>query len=103
MVNRKVVPRCNMQLYLRAGDAVLGLYLANKHYQESPEEQAIGTPRIAFRAGRADLDRAAAIVAATGRAAEGPVSHPASSHLEASFYFRDPGGNFIELCAPRPR
>lgn len=103
MVNRKTVPRANMQLFLKAGDATLSIFLANKHYQESPEEQAIGTPRIAFAAPRAELDRAAKMVAATGRACEGPVVHPQSSGLEASVYFRDTGGNFVELCAPRRR
>jgi catechol 2,3-dioxygenase-like lactoylglutathione lyase family enzyme len=103
MVNRKTVPRCNMQLFFRAGDAVLGIFLANKHFQESPEEQAIGTPRIAFAAPRAELDRAAQLVAATGKTCEGPVVHGKESSLEASFYFRDPGGNFIELCTPRRR
>ena len=86
-----------------AGDAVLGIYLANKHFQESLEEQAIGTPRVAFAAPRVELDRAAQMVAATGKACEGPVIHPQGSGLEASFYFRDPGGNFIELCTPRRR
>ena len=103
MVDRKTVPRCNMQLFFRAGNAVLGIYLANKHLQESAEEQAIGTPRIAFTAPRAELDRAAQMIAATGKACEGPVVHPQSSDLEASFYFRDPGGNFIEFCTPRRR
>ena len=103
MVKQKTVPRANMQLFLKAGDATLAIFLANKHFQESPEEQAIGTPRIAFSAPRAELDRAAKLIAATGRACEGPVTHPASSSLEASFYFRDRGGNFIELCTPRKR
>jgi catechol 2,3-dioxygenase-like lactoylglutathione lyase family enzyme len=104
MVDRKTVPRCNMQLFYRLGDAVIGIYLANKHFQESPEEQAVGTPRIAFAASRDELARAAKLLAATGRVVvEGPVVHPASSVLEASVYFRDPGGNFIELCTPRRR
>lgn len=103
MVNRKTVPRCNMQLFLRAGDAILGIYLANKHFQEPPEEQAIGTPRIAFAAKREELDRAAKLIAAAGKAVEGPVVHGKDCVLEASVYFRDPGGNFIELCTPRRR
>ena len=103
MVNRKTVPRCNMQLYFRAGDAVLGVYLANKHFQESPEELAIAAPRIAFTAARAELDRMAPLIAATGKTCEGPVLHPKDSPLEASFYFRDGSGNFIELCTPRKR
>jgi len=103
MVNRKTVPRCNMQLYYRAGDAILGLYLANKHFQESPEELAIGTPRIAFSATRAELDRMAPLIAATGKTCEGPVVHGKDSLLEASVYFRDGSGNFFELCTPRKR
>lgn len=101
MVNRKTVPRCNMQLYYRLGDAILGLYLANKHFQESPEELAIGTPRIAFAATRAELDRMAPLIAATGKTCEGPVVHGKDSPLEASVYFRDGSGNFFELCTPR--
>lgn len=101
MVNRKTVPRCNMQLYYRAGDAIIGLYLANKHFQESPEELAIGAPRIAFAATRAELDRMAPLIAATGKTCEGPVVHGKDSPLEASVYFRDGSGNFFELCTPR--
>jgi hypothetical protein len=37
------------------------------------------------------------------QACEGPVIHPKDSVLEASVYFRDGSGNFIELCAPRNR
>jgi catechol 2,3-dioxygenase-like lactoylglutathione lyase family enzyme len=103
MVNRKTVPRCNMQLFFRTGDAILGIFLANKHFQEPPEEQAIGTPRVALTASRDELARAAKLIAATGKAVEGPVIHPQSSVLEASVYFRDPGGNFVELCTPRRR
>ncbi len=103
MVNRKIVPRCNMQLYFRAGDAVLSVYLANKHFQESPEELALGAPRIAFTTARAELDRMAPLIAKTGKTCEGPVVHPKDSVLEASFYFRDGSGNFIELCSPRNR
>lgn len=103
MVNRKTVPRCNMQLYVKAGISVLGFYLSNKHWQETPEEQAIGTPRIALAVPRGELDRVAKLVAVTGRAVEGPVEHATSSPIEASVYFRDTGGNFVELCTLRAR
>ncbi|HTI86144.1 MAG TPA: VOC family protein [Alphaproteobacteria bacterium] len=103
MVNKKVVPRCNMQLFMRAGDAVLGIYLANQHFQEPPEELAVGMPRVALAAKRAQLDKTARALQAKGRTFLGPVVHPASAPVEASLYFRDVGGNFLELCVPRAR
>jgi catechol-2,3-dioxygenase len=29
---------------------------------------------------------------------EGPVTHPDNSPLGQSVYFKDPGGNFLEVC-----
>jgi catechol-2,3-dioxygenase len=101
MVAKKTVPRANMQLFYRAGDGVIGLYLANKHFQEPPEEQLVGAPRLAFRTSRPALDQAAARLETHRRDCLGPMEHPASSPLEASLYFKDTGGNFLELCAPR--
>jgi catechol-2,3-dioxygenase len=102
MVNRKTVPRANMQLYLRAGRGAIGVYLANKHFQEPPEEQLVGTPRIVLAvASRDRLDAAARRLAFHRRAFDGPVIHPLSAPLEASLYFKDPGGNFFELCVAR--
>jgi catechol 2,3-dioxygenase-like lactoylglutathione lyase family enzyme len=102
MVNRKTVPRANMQLFLRAGRGVIGVYLANMHFQEPPEEQIIGTPRVSFAtASRDRLEAAARRLASRRRAFEGPVIHPRSAPLEASLYLKDPGGNFLELCVVR--
>jgi catechol-2,3-dioxygenase len=102
MVNRKTVPRANMQLFLLAGRSAIGVYLANKHFQEPPEEQLVGTPRIALAApGRDVLDAAARRLAFHRRPFEGPVAHPSSAPIEASLYFKDPGGNFLELCVTR--
>jgi catechol 2,3-dioxygenase-like lactoylglutathione lyase family enzyme len=101
MVKQKVVPRCNMQLFVRAGDSVLGIYLANQHFQEPPEDLVVGTPRVAFAASRAQLDKTARALQGKGRVFSGPIAHPASAPIEASLYFRDLGGNFLELCVPR--
>jgi catechol-2,3-dioxygenase len=102
MVNRKTVPRANMQLFVRAGGAVLGVYLANKHFQEPLEEQMSGTPRISLAvSSQSQLDAAARRLTSHHRAIEGPVIHPRSAALEASLYFKDPGGNFLELCVAR--
>lgn len=103
MVNRKTVPRANMQIFVRVGgNSVLGVYLANKHFQEPPEELIIGAPRTAFTvSSRAALDNAAKLLKSKERPFEGPVAHPQSSPIEASLYFKDPGGNFLELSVPR--
>lgn len=102
MVNRKTVPRANMQLFLGAGRGAIGVYLANKHFQEPPEEQLIGTPRIALAAsGRAQLEAAARRLAFHRRPFAGPVIHPSSAPVEASLYFKDMGGNFFEVCVAR--
>jgi catechol-2,3-dioxygenase len=103
MVNRKKVPRANMQIFVRVGSgSVLGVYLAHKHFQESPEEQIVGSPRTAFAvANRAALDSAAKLLASHGRKYVGPMVHAAASPIEESLYFKDTGGNFFELCVPR--
>jgi catechol-2,3-dioxygenase len=78
---------------------VLGVYMALNHVQEPPPLQAKGTPRTAYWTDRATLDRTAALLENTRIAALGPVQHPNNSAIAASLYFRDPCGNFIELCA----
>ena len=92
------VARPNMQIFYRLGETVLGVYLATSHMQEPPLRQAMGTPRIAYWTDRATLDRVAALLSDGKIVAQGPVQHPAHSPIAASLYFRDPCGNFIELC-----
>jgi len=88
-------PRPNVQLYVEAGSASLALYLAIEHMQEPPEEQLIGTPRIGLKLGRGRLEDVAAALSAAKRRFEGPVAHEAGRSL----YLKDPGANFIEICA----
>ena len=92
------VARPNMQIFYKMGDSILGIYLANSHMQEPPLRQATGTPRTAYWTDRATLDRTAAVLSKTRNAVLGPEQHPAKSPIAASLYFRDPCGNFIELC-----
>ena len=80
--------------------AVLGIFMATSHQQEPPPKQAKGTPRTAYLTTREALDRTAAVLQGTRTAVLGPVEHSAKSPIAASLYFRDPCGNFIELCAP---
>ena len=103
MVDRKTVPRANMQMFVDVGGgSVLGVYLANKHFQEPLEEQLVGAPRTVLAVpNRAALDGAARALAAHQRPYQGPVAHPDSSPFEASLYFKDLGGNFLELCVAR--
>jgi catechol-2,3-dioxygenase len=101
MGGQNEVARANMQVYFHAGKSIFGIYLATKHQQEPPEEQAVGSPRTAFLTARADLDRIAAILERRRRIFEGPVTHSASVPFSSSLYCRDLSGNFLEFCTPR--
>ncbi len=91
------VPRPNVQLFVRAGDAVLGIYLADTHFQEPPEEDIVGLPRIAVAVASQDIDRLAELLADWGPMV-GLVAHPAGSPRARSLFFKDPGSNFLEFC-----
>ncbi|MFB3053739.1 MAG: VOC family protein [Alphaproteobacteria bacterium] len=94
------VPRPNIQLFLSLGGSVLGIFLATSHVQEPAPELARGTPRTALAMDRAGLESMASALDAAGVALEGPVVHDKGAPLEVSLYFRDPCGNFFELCVP---
>jgi len=98
IVNNRLVPRVNMQVYFACGGGRLAVYLANQHFQESPEEATTGVPRTGLRLAPAGLARAADRLRAAGWRFEGPISHDAGLPIAASIYLRDPGGNFIELA-----
>ncbi len=101
MEQKRRLPRPNMQLFVRFGDAVLGIYLALEHRQEPPEEQTVGTPRIGFRASREVIDETVKLLAHHRFPFQGPIEHPARGPIAASLYFKDPGGNFLEFTVPR--
>ncbi len=90
--------RPNMQIFLHTGESILGIYLSPVHVQESPPRIAVGTPRIGFWTDRATLERAVAVLGKTRATVAGPVHHVSGSPIGSSLYFRDPCGNFIELC-----
>ena len=54
--------------------------------------------RHAFAVPKERFDEALAWLKANDVPFEGPVSHPEKGPLGDSVYFRDPGGNFFELC-----
>ena len=101
IVDKKMVPRVNMQVYLTCGEHVLGIYLANRHMQESPEDQCAGSPRTAFLVTAEGLETAAKYLMDANWRFEGPVIHDANMPISASIYLRDPGGNFLEFAVSR--
>ena len=54
--------------------------------------------RHAFSVARERFDEALEELRAHGVPFEGPVTHPEAGPLGQSVFFRDPGGNFFELC-----
>jgi catechol 2,3-dioxygenase-like lactoylglutathione lyase family enzyme len=97
MHGKDPVPRPNAQLFVRLGDQTLGIYLADKHFQEPPEEVLVGAPRLAFTILREDMERLAERLSDWGPTV-GPVQHPPSALRNQSIYFKDPGSNFLEFC-----
>jgi catechol 2,3-dioxygenase-like lactoylglutathione lyase family enzyme len=97
MHGKDPVPRPNVQLFVRTGDGVLGTYIAVDHFQEPPEEQIVGTPRLGFAIRREDVEAVAERLSDWGPIV-GPVTHPASSPRRISIYVKDPGANFLEFC-----
>lgn len=97
MHGKDPVPRPNAQLYVKTGDGTLGIYLADTHFQEPPEEDIVGVRRFAFTVRREDIDRLAERLSDWGPIL-GPVKHPATSPRSQSIYLKDPGANFLEFC-----
>lgn len=91
------VPRPNVQLFVKTGDSIFGIYLAVNHFQEPPEEDVVGLPRVAFAVPAAELDSLAERLSDWGPMV-GPVAHPSGSPRARSLFFKDPGSNFIEFC-----
>jgi len=83
------------------GRAKVSIYLADYHVQAPPPEQLHGAPRLAFSATEEQLERAVEVLSGHEVPFEGPVHHPPPSLVARSLYFRDPSGNFLELCCPR--
>src|SRR3954469_23062294 len=65
-----------------------------------PEEQLRGTNgfRHGFRLGRGAFEQLVDRLKVNEVAFEGPVTHPENSPLGESVYFKDPGGNYLEVC-----
>lgn len=83
------------------GRAKVSVYLADRHIQEPPPEQHRGLPRLAISATAEQLARAPAVLALHEVPFEGPVEHAPPCPAARSLYFKDPAGNFLELCQMR--
>src|SRR5438105_12855162 len=83
------------------GAAKVSLYLADHHIQEPPPEQLRGAPRLALTATREEIERATEVLRHHEVPFEGPVDHAAPCPALRSLYFKDPAGNFLELCELR--
>jgi len=83
------------------GEAKVSLYLADHHVQEPPPEQLRGAPRLALTATGEQIERARAVLARHEVPFEGPVEHAPPCPAAESLYFKDPAGNFLELCRLR--
>lgn len=88
----RMQPRPTLQMYFRAGDGVLGIYMAVEDYAEPPEHQLKGTPRTAFRVRPGRLDVVERALGA--RPHEGPVAVEGGGR---AVFCRDTGGNFLEF------
>jgi catechol 2,3-dioxygenase-like lactoylglutathione lyase family enzyme len=94
------VARANVQIFLGLGSAALGIFLATRHHQEPAPELACGTPRTGLATDQAGMEAMAAALGAGGVTVEGPVVHDPGAVIAQSLYFRDPCGNFFEICVP---
>ena len=95
------VPRPNMQLFVRTGPHALALFLAFEHYQQPPEEQVAGVPRVAFAVRAEDLATIAQRFAESKLPTLGPIEHEPASPYGTSLFARDYGANFVEFCTLR--
>lgn len=96
-----MIARPNMQLFVRAGNGILGIFLAYERYQLPPEEQVTGTPRLGFAVPPDEFGTIAARFAEAKLPTDGPHAHPGSSPYRESLYARDRSGNFLEFCVAR--
>ena len=89
--------------YARAmvGHADVILRLLDHHVQEPPIDQVRGRPRLALSISAEQMVRAPAVLRRHGVPFEGPVEHAEPAPIASSLYFKDPSGNFLELCCPR--
>jgi catechol-2,3-dioxygenase len=82
------------------GDWLFAVVLPKGEMPMPPPDAHRGTNgfRHAFRVRRETFPELVERLKARGVPFEGPVTHPEQGPLGQSVYFKDPGGNFIEVC-----
>jgi catechol-2,3-dioxygenase len=85
---------------VHVADWLFALALPKGELPMPPAETVRGTNgfRHGFHVGRERFGTIVERLRARGVAFEGPVQHPDRGPLGESVYFKDPGGNFIEVC-----
>lgn len=83
------------------GQAHFYLHLTDHHLQEAPLGQLRGFPRIALAVTEPQLERAASALSENEVSFEGPLHYTPPALVAEAVYFRDPFGNFLELCCLR--
>lgn len=89
--------------YARAmvGHADVIFRLLDHHVQEPPIEQLRGSPRLALSISPEQMQTAPEVLCRHDVPFEGPIEHAEPTPIARSLYFKDPSGNFLELCCPR--
>lgn len=85
---------------VHVGDWLFALALPTGEMPMPPAESLRGTNgfRHGFRVTREAFPALVARLRAHQVPFEGPVMHPQHGPLGESVYFKDPGGNFVEVC-----
>ena len=82
------------------GDWLFAVVLPRAEMAMPPADTVRGTNgfRHAFHVDRAEFPAVLERLMARGVPFEGPITHPERGPLGESVYFKDPGGNFVEVC-----
>jgi len=85
---------------VHVADWLFALALPKGELPMPPQETVRGTNgfRHGFHVSRERFAQVVERLNARSVAFEGPVQHPERGPLGESVYFKDPGGNFIEVC-----
>jgi catechol-2,3-dioxygenase len=85
---------------VKVADWLFALALPKGEMPMPPEDAVRGTNgfRHGFHVSRPKFAQVIERLKARGVPFEGPVFHPENGPLGESLYFKDPGGNFIEVC-----